>query len=240
MPSNVLRTRRTAVGYVALVVALCGGLGGAKLQAQNRDFLTVDEADQIRMIQEPNERLKLYTVFARQRIDEIEQLLAKEKAGRAGLVHDLLEDYTRIVEAMDLVADDALVRKKPLDIAMPAVTETQRAILDKLNAIRDQKPKDFARFEFVLRDAIDTTEDSLESNEQDLATRAADVDAKQKREKAARMATMTPEEQKEKKADEAKSGVDEQKKKKAPTLRRAGEKELPSNNNPATAPAPRR
>jgi hypothetical protein len=201
------------------------------VQAQNRDFLSADEADQIRLIQEPNERLKLYTIFARQRVDQIEQLLSQEKAGRAGLIHDLLEDYTRIIEAMDAVADDALARKKPLDLAMPVVTKAQEEMLDKLNAVRDKKPKDFARFEFVLRDAIDTTEDSLESNQQDLSARASDVDAKQKKEKAAREAAMTPEEKKERRADEAKSGVDQQKKKKAPTLKKSGEKELPSSQN---------
>lgn len=200
-----------------LVCAACGF-------AQERDFLTADEVDQIREAQEPNARLKLYVEFARQRLAVLQQYLSKDKPGRSALIHDALEDYTHIIESIDTVADDALVRKLPLDIGMKEVAAAEAEMLTTLQKIEEAAPKDLARYEFVLKNAIDTTSDSKELSEEDLHTRATEVAAGDKKEKQDRKALASTEDKKAKNSPEDKPGVIKVGDQKAPTLYKPGEK----------------
>jgi hypothetical protein len=208
------------------ISALTALLPTLPLTAQQRDFLTPDETDQLREVQEPNARLALYSKWALLRLDEIEKMIASNRVGRSAFIHDLLEDYGHIIEAMDAVADDALRRKIALDTGVVTVTASEKDMVARLEKIRDAKPKDLARYEFALTDAIDTTQDSLELNQADLPGRAAAVAAKEAKEKEERKATMTPAELAERKAEDKKTSPP---KKKAPTLMRPGEK-LPDPN----------
>jgi hypothetical protein len=190
------------------------------LLAQQRDFLTADEADQVRVAQDPNERLKLYLFFAKQRLDLIQQAVSQEKAGRSKLLHDLLEDYTKIIEAVDTVTDDALKRSIDMSLGVKAVAEEEKLMSEQLEKIRDSQPKDLARYQFVLDQAIDTTKDSQEMAAQDLKERAHDVVAKEKQQQKDREANMDERQLEAKRAEEKK---EVEQKKKVPTLRRKGE-----------------
>ncbi len=187
-----------------------------------RDFLTADEVDQVREVQEPNERLKLYTHFARQRLDQVQSLLKEEREGRAGLLHDLLEQYSQIIDAIDTVADDALQKKANIDAGMKAVADAEKQMLPLLEKIQESRPKDLDRYEFVLSQAVDTTRDSLDASAEDLGKRGEEVQARDAREKKELESLMQPKDLEEKKAREQKAAA-ESKKRKAPTLLRKGE-----------------
>ena len=192
--------------------------------AQDRDFLTADEVDQVREAQDPNDRVALYIKFAQERVGMLEQLLAKDKAGRSALIHDTLEDYSKIIDAIDTVADDALKRKVDITKGMALAAAGEKELVARLQKIEDSEPNDLARYKFVLQNAIDTTQDSADLSAEDMKVRSGEVAAKAQKEKA-EMDSMksTKEVADEKKAADQNTGDDGKPKRKPPTLLRKGE-----------------
>jgi len=172
---------------LAVFVAL---LGTAPAVAQ-RDFLTADEVDQLREAQAPDDRLKVYVLFARQRVDLLSQLFAKEKPGRSALIHDTLDQYTKIIEAIDTVVDDALAHKRPVT-TLPQVAKQERELLGKLEKFAALQASDAERYRFSLDQAIDTTKDSADTSEVDVTERAREVEANEKRIEKEREAMSAP------------------------------------------------
>lgn len=199
----------------------------APLWAQ-RDFLTADEASQIREAQEPNERLKLYAKFAKERTQMAQSLVNKDKPGRSILIHDALEDYSKILDAIDDVTDDALLRKLEVKLGLEAVVVMEKQTLPMLQKIQSSQPKDLARFDFALQQALETTEDSIKASQEDLGKRSEQVEARDAREKK-QLKELGATGDDDAKADgdkaegDKKADSDQQPKRKAPTLKRPGE-----------------
>jgi len=182
---------------------LCCLLLAAPVAAQ-RDFLTADEIDQIKEAQEPNLRLTLYADFAKLRLDLVRNLLGKEKPGRSILIHDTLDEYSKILDAIDTVADAASARRTDIKVGLAAVAAAEKAMLPSLKQIEESRPKDLGRYEFALTQAIETTSDSLDLAEQDLGKRASEVAQREQAQKKAMDAQMTPIEKEGQAADAAK------------------------------------
>jgi hypothetical protein len=198
------------------------------LAAPQHDFLNTGEVEQIRNAQEPNLRLKLYADFSKARIDLVKNLLGKDKAGRSATIHDVLEEYCKILDAIDTVADDAIARHVDVQAGLGAVAAIEKDMLPLLQKVQESKPKDLDRYDFVLQQAIETTTDSLDAAQEDLGKRTEEVKSRADQEKRERMESMSPVEREAQQAADQKAAEkqveDEQKQKKAPTLYRPGEK----------------
>jgi hypothetical protein len=215
-----------------LLLAILAVLALSPAQAK-RDFLSTNEADQVRLTQEPNARLKLYATFAEDRILMLEQIMKKNDAGRSVLVREALEDYTKIIETIDVVADDALSRGVDITEGLEAATEAEQKFLESLEGVLDGDPSDLQRFRFVLATAIETTEDSIEINLEDLGDRKTGLAKQRANEQEKLESMMTPEMAEGRKEDTKELEEEEQEtERKAPTLFKKGEKK-PGEREPA-------
>jgi len=192
-------------------------------QTADRDFLTPNEVDQVRLAQDPNDRILLYIHFAKTRMDLVKQYMGQDKPGRSIFVHNALEDYSKIIEAIDSVTDDALRHSRPVDKGMIALVNAEKEFLDQLNKIEAANPHDFDRYKFVLSEAIDATQDSRELSLEDSAKRTTELSSKDTKEKTERESVMSTKEVASRKKD-AEKASGEAEKKKIPSLYRPGEK----------------
>jgi hypothetical protein len=211
----------------------------AALAQSNRDFLTENEIERVREAQEPNERLKLYILFARQRMDQVAQQFAKDKKGRSLEIRTLLDDYEKIIEAIDRVSDDALKRKADITLSLNAVTEAEHKFVSQLEKIKDSSPRDLDMFSIELTEAIATTKDSLElaaestESRTEKVTTAAEEEKKQV-EAVTKMEREATGEKVDAKTDPANVNAPAGGRRKPPTLMRDGEKP----DDPAKPAAP--
>lgn len=165
-----------------IAVGLLGAVCAAPA-SQRREFLTPTEIDQVREAQEPQERLKLYVTFARIRLDAIDKEMARESRERAEAVHDLLSEYDRIIDALVDTAERAVEQRILARKAMELAVKEAPEFLKRLQALEAKNPKDIEEYRFILRQAVETTESSLEDLRGYLGKLPADPKAEKGREK---------------------------------------------------------
>ena len=178
---------RTALG-LALLLALplflpvCSPLWAQR----RRDPLNPLEIDQLRdAMLDPDQRLKLYVKFSRDRMTKLEQMRGDPKTtDRARQTHDMLEDFLAVYDELNDNVDMYVGRKddirKPLKLVIEADTEFQA----KLRALKDAANTDAneaRQYEFLLTNAIETVDSSAE----DHRSTVAEVEAYLKRKKKA-------------------------------------------------------
>jgi hypothetical protein len=177
--------------------------------AQAKEFLTGPEVEQVREAQEPSDRLKLYAIFAKDRLDRIDKELAgKASDERGAAIHDLLYEYQRIIDALDDLADLAGVKRALVRKGLDAVVRAEPDFLKRLQALEEQNPTDRETYRFALTEAIDSTTSSLEDSKKLLAKQPAP--SKRELEKEAKERAEEEKFEKEKEKAAAKKKTDPQ------------------------------
>ncbi len=207
-----------------ILFAALAPVAGAQEFLGQRDFLSELEVDEIRLAQEPNERIAKYLEFAALRVELIRQLMQKEEDGRGAKLHRNLDEYGRIVEAIDMVIDDALLRDMDVSLSIEPLMAKEEEFLAQLELIEDRDPDDLWRYQFVLMDAIEITIDSIDLSDEGLDDRKRALLESDDAERAAREDSMAPDRRKEVTAIKQKKAQQVQKaKSKRPSLLGEGE-----------------
>ncbi len=154
---------------------------------RERDPLTDAEADQLReTAQEPEKRLKLMVKFARARLESIEQLRGDSKlqADRGKQIHDLLDDFTAIIDEIDDNIDDYAERHADMRKGLKALIEADADFQLKLRALKEQSPaKEAADFSFVIQNATEAVNSNLDNARKTLDEQEVELkEAKKKKE----------------------------------------------------------
>lgn len=157
---------------ILLVILL---LAMAAPAARRRDPLTEAESDQLRDVaMEPGKRLKLYIKFAEVRLVAIDQLRSDPKfaEGRGKKIHDLLEDFTAILDEINDNLDTYQGRplskddRKEFNKALKEAVEADAKFDLKLHTLKSaaesdpQAQKESADYQFVLTDAQEALKSS--------------------------------------------------------------------------------
>jgi len=138
-----------------------------------RDPLTRDEINQLRdAMLYPDERLKLYVTFSRDRMAKLEQMRSDAKTKERGLqTHDMLQDFLTLYDELNDNIDMYVGRKNDIRKPMKTVIEADTEFQSKLRALKDAaaaNPAEAQQYEFLLTDALDTVDSSAEEHRKTL------------------------------------------------------------------------
>jgi hypothetical protein len=165
---------RTTLGWALSLAALVLSAASPLRAQQRRDPLNPLEINQLRdAMLDPEERLKLFVKFSRDRITKLEQMRGDPKATERGQqTHDMLEDFLAVYDELNDNIDMYFGRKddirKPLRLIIEADTEFQ-AKLRALKNSANSNAAEMSQYEFMLTNSLDTVDSSADDHRKTLA-----------------------------------------------------------------------
>jgi ABC-type transporter Mla subunit MlaD len=138
--------------------------------AQRHADLAPAEVDQLRdAALEPDQRLKLFVKFARDRMATLEQVRTDPKiaaADRPGQIHDKLQNFLDVYDEMEDNIDMFVDRKSDIRKALKTIIEADDEFQAKLKSVQEEAAdtKAAKAYEFVLADTLDTINGGAEDH----------------------------------------------------------------------------
>src|ERR1700691_4157904 len=141
---------------------------------RHRDPFTQPEIDQIRDASwEPEQRLSLYVKFARARLVGLEQMRSVPKTKDRPLqTHDKLDDFLLIYDELNDNIETYIDRKNDIRKPLKGIIDADTEFQSKLLALKDASgvsAEEAKQYEFVLTEALDTLDGSVEDHRKLLA-----------------------------------------------------------------------
>jgi exonuclease I len=139
--------------------------------AQHHASLTSAEVDELRdAAMEPNDRLKLYLKFLRERLDTLEKIRTDPKVtDKPAQIHNHLQDFMELYDELNDNIDTFVDRKDDIRKPLKAVIEADPEFLQKfttyLNELQADKI-DTKSYSFLLSNITDTLKTSADDHRQ--------------------------------------------------------------------------
>jgi hypothetical protein len=170
----------------AILIALLAFSAISAAAEKRRDPLNQIEIDQLRdAALEPLDRLKLYVDFARARLVALDKVRSDPKVTDRGQeTHDGLQDFLDVFDELNDNVDTFADRKEDLRKALKVVIEGDNEFQSKLRALKDAAgttPNETKAYDFLLTNAIETVDSSIEDHRQLLESQEEAAKHKKKR-----------------------------------------------------------
>jgi len=144
----------------------------ALTQTRTRDPLNEKEVDQMREAADyPDKRLELMIKFVRARMASIDQLRAdaKNAKDRPMQIHDLLQDFSSLMDEIDDNVDMYASHKTDMRKGLRLLIEADSEWALKLHSLKEQSPpEELEQYSFVLANARDAVNDGADAAREEL------------------------------------------------------------------------
>jgi Tfp pilus assembly protein PilN len=157
---------------VGLVFLTCFLARVGLTQIRDRDPLNEKEIDQMRESADfPDKRLELMIKFARARLASVDQLRADAKTAkdRPMQIHDLLQDFSSLLDEIDDNVDMYASHKTDMRKGLRLLIEADSEWALKLRGLKEQSPpEELEQYSFVLANAREAVNDDADTARKEL------------------------------------------------------------------------